>query len=271
MLSSGKSGQVMSIFDPEYETYQDVKNTLAWWAVPVWAALMYCLFYLVLQESHRRAILGLIPGLAEWKASAGAIVVLFMLAGIVSHIAVHVLEIHDHIYDRHLIRWRERYAREVMIPKLLDPYKVLLSDDVVAAARLNQGHTLRMLFYRFAGDRDTKIKQNLIVRFYERIAKYWLTQIVEIAAILLVVTTILYGAFFYTEPPPTGPGWMLLGIIVVVVINRMCIRILRKSVQEATQEEIADIHASCKDEFARALAELQAEYGGKGENHGSQA
>lgn len=247
----------MSVFKPEYETYQDVKSTLACWSVPVWAALMYCLFYVVLLDAHRTAILSLIPGLAAWTALVGSVVVLFVLAGVVSHTAVHIFEIHDHIYDRYIIRWRERYARERMIPKLLEPYRVLLGDDLVAAALRQQGDTLKSLFYPFAGDRDSRIRRNLVARFYERITKYWLTQVVEIAALLLVSCTVIYAGFFYSKPYPTRTGWMLVAVVVAVLINRLAIWGLRKSVWEATEDEIADIHRSCKSDFGKALEHLK--------------
>jgi hypothetical protein len=251
----------MSIFKPEYETYQDVKSTLAWWATPVWGLVVFATYFFVLLERHRAALLSLVPGLSEWVAQVGLVSALLLLGGVVAHFAAHVLEVHDHLYDRYVVKWRDRYAREKMIPFLLSPYQERLSREVMEAALAKPGKTLSKMFYPFAGDRDAKIKQNLIVRFYERITKYWLTQTVEVASLVLVAVTGGYGMTFYGPKDGKRAVSLILVAIAVIVINRIVAWRLRIGVWEATKAEIEDIHSSCKDEFESCLEQFCSEHG----------
>jgi len=250
----------MNIFKPEYETYQDVKNTLACWGTLVWFAVMAIFWYFVLLPTHRQAVTNW-PGIAAWVTKAGPVAALLVLAALTSQFMVHLLEVHDHIYDRLIIQWRDRYARKQMIPELLKPYLRELPSGFLNKAVQKPRRTLDVLFYRFAADRDTKIGHNLIVRFYERITKYWLTQIVEMAVLLFGTFMTVY-MLIYHEPM----SWARLlfglgGCAIVLCVNRVCVWLARKSVWCATKAEIDAIHSSCKVEFEQSLRELCQRYG----------
>jgi len=253
-------GGSMSIFKPEYETYQDVKNTLAWWGIPVWFVVMALFWYFVLLPTHRQAVTNW-PGIAAWVAKAGPVTALLVLAALTSQFMVHVLEVHDQIYDRFIVRWRDRYAREQMIPKLLKPYLEELHSGFLNKAVQNPRRTLDVLFYRFAADRDTKIGHNLIVRFYERITKYWLTQIVGVAVLLFGTSATVYMLICYEPMSRPRLLFVLGGCAIALCVNRVCVWLARKSVWCATKAEIAAIHSSCKDDFEQSLRELCQEYG----------
>jgi len=227
---------------PRYETYQDVKSTLSLWVTPVWAGMLLCLYYLILAEPHRQAVVKSLPEAEEWIGSTGVFGALVIVGGILSYVLVHLIELHDHVYDKYVIGWRDSYAKEKMIPALLAPYRAGCPDGFMEYAIGNPGKTLDRLFYRFASDRDTKIGKNLLVRFYERVTKYWLTQHLEIAVILLVVTSVLYQMAWSGG----SVRWftvVLVGSLLVFVTNRCIASSLRKDLWEVPQEEIEAIHA----------------------------
>jgi len=250
----------MSIFKPEYETYQDVKNTLAYWGTPVWFTVIAAFWYVVLLASHRRVIAHCLTE-ANWVTEPVTVTVIFVAAVAISQFMVHILEAHDKIYDRYVIKWRDRYARRQMIPELLQPYRAELPDPFLQWAEQNPRETLKTLFYRFAADRDARIGHNLIVRFYERVTKYWLTQIIEMAVLLFAGATLLYGLPCYGRQPPVSVLLVILAAGVVFVVNRLWSGALRKTIWEATRDEIAAIHSSCSDDFEDALKALCNEHG----------
>ncbi len=252
----------MSLFKPECETYQDVKNTLAWWGTPVWAGATMALWYMALLPDHRQAVIDLVPGVKEWGANVGVLAALLALSAFVSQVMVHILEVDDHLYDRYVIKWRDRYAREEMIPELLRPHAGKLPQGFSTTAIDSPRQTLKRLFYPFAADRDARIGQNFLVRFYERITKYWLTQVAEVALLLLAFLTALYAGIWRDWPWPASTAILMLMIILGLFIgNRLLAYLARRSVWEATQAEIQAIHSKCGADFKKALAKLGDEYG----------
>ncbi len=251
----------MSIFKPEYDTYQDVKSTLAWWSVLPWSTVVLVIYFAVLTEQHRSAVGNAIPGLPDWIADAGIITVAIVVGGIIAHVATHVLELHDHWYDRYIVRWRDRYAKEKMIPALIEPYRSKLPENAVELLGLQPGRTLKALFYPFASDRDMKIRKNLVVRFYERITKYWLSQMVEVACISLVLFTVTYATILWEWPPRDRIGGTVGAAVIVFVLAHIAAWQLRGVVWDATREEIQDIHDSYGAEFEQALVKYCASHG----------
>lgn len=243
----------MSIFKPEYDTYQDVKSTLAWWSVLPWSAAVLSGYFFVLTNQHQSVISNALPGLPEWIAATGTISVALIMGGVIAHLATHVLEIHDHWYDYYVVGWRERYAREKMIPALIEPYRSKLPDAATEIFCQHTGATLKALFYPFASDRDMKIRKNLVVRFYERITKYWLTQVVEIACLSLSLFAVVYACFLWQWPPPTRIIWTVGMSVIGFGLARLLAILQRDVVWQATLEEIQEIHASHQLEFEQAL------------------
>lgn len=251
----------MSIFKPEYETYQDVKSTLAWWSVLPWSAVVLVGYFVILTEQQRLAFTNAIPGLPEWLTQVGTFTVALLVGGIVAHVATHVLELHDHWYDKYLVRWRARYARDQMIPALIQPCLSGLPERAVQVLEQHPGATLKALFYPFASDRDMKIRKNLVVRFYERITKYWLSQMIEVACLTLAMLAVIYASILWQWPPPARITWTLVAAAIVFLVARIASWRLRSVIWEATKDEIQDIHSSHEAEFKQALVTYLATHG----------
>lgn len=251
----------MGLLKPQYETYQDVKATLAWWSMPIWSFFAFAMYFFVLSDAHRLALVAAIPGVADWVAKSSAIAIILALGGSIAYFTTHIVELHDKWYDRYIVQWRDNYARTKMIPELLRPYDAKLPRNAVELLSRKPSATLSALFYRFASDRDMTIRKNLVVRFYERITKYWLSQMTEIACLSFIFSAAAYSTLSgaWPAPPPT-----ILSVIVAVgilVAARIVAHHLRRRVWEATRDEIGDIHESHAAEFEQALVACCQENG----------
>lgn len=175
---------------------------------------------------------------------------------------VHVLEVHDHIYDKYIVRWRKKYVLEYIIPELLAPSRDRLPANAIEVAKQNWKLCMKRLFYHFATDYEPQINQNLLVRFYERVTKYWLSQLAEVALILLAILTVAYGILEFLMwglAFPVRLLWFLISIAVVFLVVKWISIVLRKTVWDATRDEIeAIIHHK---DFNARLTEFCDEVG----------
>jgi hypothetical protein len=119
------------------------------------------------------------------------------------------------------------------------------------------------LYYPYVGDRDLKIPKNKLVRFYEVVTVYWLTQINEIVLLALSAMVVYYGF--------RGPSEILYRttlfsdlviVIVAFVVNRAWVRSSRSKVRRATEEEIWAILDSpdLRNDLERRLVRICQDY-----------
>ena len=100
---------------------------------------------------------------------------------VLGYFLVVFFEVHDMVYDRFIVKWRYYYDIDFILPRLTRPLANKLSSTFYIQAERNKYEFMKP-FYVFVGDGDGefRISANLRVRFYERILKYWITQISEI-------------------------------------------------------------------------------------------
>jgi hypothetical protein len=254
----------MNIFKPKYDTYQDVKDNLAWWSTFLFLILEIILFALVLTPNHRHAILNIpIPGFAQWLNKTGFLAALFIIALILAQVLVHIAGVHDKFYDRYFVQWRRRYDSHFIIPKLLKPYHSMLSPEFEAAAQGDIYKSMRKLFYDFVQDRDCMIAKNLVVRFYEKITLYWLCQMVEFCSLTLFVCSVAYWAvgYFREWPSITFPIQALMCAAIGGIVGRLLSHSMRLQVKRATEDEIDAIHTRCKQAFEESLTKYSHSLG----------
>lgn len=256
----------MSIFEPKFDTYQDVRTALTWWSIPIWMAMMFAIYFGVLPAGLRATLKAGLPGLAEWLRSAGSLVVAFVVACVLSQLMIHIIEIHDKVYDRWFVGWRRRYDSQFILPALLEPLEDELPPGALSVAQANPEESMRLLYYAFVRDRDMKIAKNLVVRFYEVVTKYWLTQLLEVAALIVAI----FDAGYALADRALGKGlrpslvWTLAGAILAWLLGRASALLMRPKVAHCTMEEIDAIHKDCVEAFRRAV-------GGFFRNHGIDA
>jgi hypothetical protein len=225
-----------------YDSYQDVRHNLFLYSVPFLVAAGFFSFTCVLPVEEQQAVtraLAYLQSSEPWKGIVGGTVVFAAFAFILTEL----FQVHDQLYDKFVIKWRYRYATDFILPRLTHPFASRVNYRFYEEAEEHVRDFQARLYYPFVGDRDTKIPKNSLVRFYEVITVYWLTQINEFVLLLLAVLVIFYR---FKGPTDLNYRGILLNdaivIFLCIVLNRIWIRFSREKVRRATEEEIRAIH-----------------------------
>jgi hypothetical protein len=243
----------------EYDDYQDVRHNLFLYSSPVLIAAGFLLFFFVLPQAHQDAITRWQETVSThplWKGGSGLAVLVFL-----TYLLVEVVKIHDRFYDKHLVRWRYRYDTDFILPRLVLPFGNRLDYRFFEEAEEHLGKFMEELWYPFVGDRDTKIAKNKLVRFYERVTAYWLTQMNELVLLLLTVTI---AAYYLLGPDQLAfKAQLMVPMLVVVtlfVLNRRLVRASREGTRSATEDEIRAIVTDHKEDLEQRLRSVCATY-----------
>lgn len=231
-----------------YKTYQDVKNNLVYWTFILLVASSAIIYFLFLNSIQQDALVSLITNIGAnplFATIAGAILIsIYFLA---AYLLVYIFQIHDVLYDKFIIRWRERYDIEFIIPRITESFKQQLPKNFTDFT--SHYHEKFMVpFYKFVGDRQNGISENTRIRFYESVTPYWATQLNEIFILsFLVITPIFvlqptHGGFNLT----TFSLFMLI-LIFLALLNRWFIRLTLVNTKKRTEEEIDEILSKSKN------------------------
>jgi hypothetical protein len=239
-----------------YDTYQDVRKNLFFYSIPSLIVAGFFCYWRILPPGHQRAISSLFSYISHndfWNGvfGTGAGIVLFSLA---AYLLTEIFQVHDQWWDKYIRRWRYYYAIDYILPRLVQPFGCHLNYRFREEAEKRVRIFQEDLYYPFVGDRDVKIPKNKLVRFYEVITPYWLTQINELVICVLGLVVVFY-AF---KGPADKEYWSLLlsdsGILVLAfIVNRLLARGALGKVRRATEEEIRAIH-----EDGKLLGELES-------------
>jgi hypothetical protein len=240
--------------------YQDVKANLQWYTTII-SALVGLLFYsFVLPDGHRQSLNTIFEQIPSSKiVGSGVIMVLF---GFLGWVLIFGFEIHDKVYDHYFTRWRFYYDLDFILPTLFRPLTHKLDKRFFKVAQNNRYEFMKP-FYHFVADyeHEHKVKENLIVRFYEAVTKYWITQINEILLFLLLLLTFMYWRVYNSFDLPLNTIIVTNFVIVVLfLINRWFVRSTREAVRLATIDEIEDIHLSFLKELEQDLRRIHEEF-----------
>ena len=240
-MASGESAWLAWVARPK--VYQDVQRSLHFFTVWLVLALAVLVYELELPPHHRRFLGSLFGALqrAQWAVGTG---VVLALVGAISWLLIFHWEVYDKWWDRHVVRWREYYSVDFIIPRLYRPFGARLGTPFYTRAEERPRDFMKP-FYFFVGDGDDKLRigQNLITRFYVRVTKYWVVQIVEVLLVVLLLSAVPYAVYFAAYDVPTG---RLLAFVLIVALwllaNSISARSTLRAVREATEEEIEAIH-----------------------------
>lgn len=245
-----------------YETYQDVRNNVFKYSVVLlnvagWAVLAWVVPPAV--QSWLASLVGqLLP--EPWKALVNTVGVLGVFA-LVAFALVELFKVHDRFYDKYIIRWRASYDSGFILPALAKPFAGRLDERFFKMLKTHREEFMYALWYPFVSDRDTKIGKNDLVRFYERVTIYWLTQMNELVVLVVIVAAGLGWAL----GPVTPEYRAILRTVTVVALlcgglNRLWVRSSREGVREATAVEIEAVTTEHLPELERRLAMLCAKH-----------
>jgi hypothetical protein len=261
MASEGSSWPVW-VARPK--VYQDVQRSLHFFTVWLGLVLAVLVYELELPPDHRRFLGSLFGALqrAQWAVGTG-----FVLAvvGAIGWLLIFHWEVYDKWWDKHLVRWRYYYSVDFIIPRLYGPFDPRLGTAFYKRAEERPRDFMKP-FYFFVGDGDDKLRisQNLITRFYVRVTKYWVAQIVEVLLVVLLLSAVPYAVYFAAYDVPTG---RLLAFVLIVAVllfaDSIAARSTLSAVREATEEEIEAIHCDPERfaELERRTQQLCADLG----------
>jgi hypothetical protein len=241
----------------DYQSYQDVRKNLFWYWLGVLVVGFLGLSF-VLPDAHRRAVESLVKRMAAGTPleSVAGVTVGGVVLVAVAFLLAEVLKFHDLWYDKYVTRWRQRFSGSSIFPRLVEPFISRTPPGrLITEAERNAAKFLERLYYPFVGDIDGKVPKNKVLRFYEAVTVYWITQINEIVMVFLAIVVGLY-AFGYHARVDHGYAIRLLQTLVTLItllfLNRVFVRFAVGSVAKTVDEEIAAIH-----EDPRLLADLQ--------------
>jgi hypothetical protein len=246
-----------------YDTYQDVRRNLFLYSTPFLVVAGFFTFFYVLPPAHQRIVVSVLESISNsqpWKGLAGAGLGLFLFVGL-AFLMTEIFQVHDQWYDKHIIKWRYRYDIDFILPRLIRPFASGTNYRFYNVAETQD--FLTELYYPFVGDRDLKIAKNKLVRFYEVVTVYWLTQINEIVLVLLTLLIVVYR---YLGPADLAYRTRLLDVFVAVgcglILNRMWAGSSKEKVRHATEEEIRAIHddAALLKDLDRRLGRVCRDY-----------
>jgi len=243
--------ELIAMYPFKFETYQDVKSNLA--AATVVILFCTCLAaYYVLPPQHRNALRSL--SWPSWVKGVGLLVILSVVSGIL----VYGIQIHDEVYDRYVVRWRQSYDLDVILKGLCTPFNGKLDSHFYEVASQNRDEFMEALFYPYVHDRDPKVLQNTLVRFYERITNYWAIQIAEIFAYLLLILAAIYFPIYRRLSLSPGRLIVLLVIFCLILgLTNSLSKMARASVRKITEQEIIQIHNGYDDTHTGYLVDLE--------------
>ncbi len=248
-----------------YDSYQDVRHNLFLYSTPFLVVAGFFAFFFVLPPAHQQKVVSVLEAISNsqpWKGilGAGFGLVVFVAA---AFLMTELFQVHDQWYDKYIVRWRHRYATDFILPRLIQPWASHANYRFFEAAETNTRRFQEQLYYPFVGDRDLKIPKNKLVRFYEVVTVYWLTQINEIVLIILIAATMFYR---YQGPTDLAYRTLLLNDFITVsgalVLNRAWVRSAREKVRRATEEEIRAIHddAGLRQDLENRLIKVCNDY-----------
>jgi len=247
---------------PIPKQYQDVKTRLSFYTAIILAASLILFYFIVLSSEHREIVgklfLGKIP--SPQIIGSGIIFLVFALLG---WFMIFLLDIHNK-YDRYIVKWRYYYALDFILPTLVRPFTKKLSGRFFTLAKdKNNISDFMKIYYYFVADCDHRISENAIIRFYESITKYWITQINEIILFIFILLTFLYYLICDISEITINPNFIVYPIffaLLLFFINRLYILSVLKNVRERTVDEIEEIHTNYLNELEQKLKELHKKF-----------
>lgn len=198
----------------------------------------------------------------EWLPKLVTDVSMVAILGFVSWLLIFIFEMHDKIYDRYVIKWRYYYDLDFILPTLTRPFACDMDPQFFFTAQQHMYEFMKP-YYDFVGDGERKypITKNLLVRFYESVTKYWITQINEI---LLIGAFVLDWVYFFIYRSLQLPIDMVavwsLTLPVLFFINRIAAAHFRNSVRRSTLDEIEDIQRLYPEQLREAFRDLHSKF-----------
>jgi len=239
------------------KTYQDVKKSLMWYTI-ILLNIIAILFYFLIFSPTQRNFVSSFMGTIEKPVSLIGPGMSLTFFTFVAWLLISIIEIHDKVYDNYFVKWRYWYSIDFIFPTLFRPFTDNLPNHFFEEAK-SHVYDFMKVFYYFVGDYETKININLALRFYEKVTKYWITQINEILLFFSFIVILILKYFGDLKSNIAFNGLVI--IIIFYLINRFFVKNTKIPVRTATNDEIEDIHKNHLSELEDELKNLCRKYG----------
>ncbi|MFH2107609.1 MAG: hypothetical protein ABII93_02970 [Chrysiogenia bacterium] len=228
-----------------YDTYQDVRKNLNKYSIPILIISGFYCYFFIIPIQHKIFISSKLGELIKdpvWTGLLGTTFGLIIFT-IFSVLLTEVFQVHDKFYDKYFIKWRKQYDIDIILYRLMQPLSHAINYRFYEEAENHKDEFLERLFYPFVGDRDLKIPKNLLIRFYEVVTIYWLTQIIEFIIVFLTLISAIYFSLWSTDSLfCINLNKVLFTLILFFILNRVWKNCILKQVKIATIAEIRAIH-----------------------------
>jgi hypothetical protein len=244
----------------EYDTYQQVRRNLKS-ILFVLLAMAGFGFGLIGPDVWRGAFVALLPlDLSKLEAVLKIVTTVLLAPSLLAFVAVEFFRLHD-LYDRHVVRWRERLDVDFILPRLYMPFAEHVDRRFLDVAESNRPDCMERLFYPFVRDVEPLIHPNLVRRFWEAATWYWATQLLELVLLATLVVAILLSIFLdlsnlERQRLQLGEASTLL----LLLANRYAIRKMRASVRQRTAEELNAIVTEQRGALQQRMRDLANSY-----------
>lgn len=244
-------------------TYQQVKANLHWYMGFASGIVAVLIYGFLVPDVQRHAVERFVQ--SHTSASMPKLITdtsMVAILGFLCWLSIFIFEVHDKLYDRYVIRWRHYYDLDFILPTLTRPFACHLDPRFFRTAEQSMYEFMKP-YYEFVGDgeREYSITKNLLVRFYESVTKYWITQINEILIIAAFILNLFYF-FVYQRiqlPTDTVAVWELV-LPILFFLNRIAADRSRISVRRATLDEIEDIQRRYPDRLEELFRTLHSKF-----------
>lgn len=175
---------------PDQTTPSGMHRTLTAVAA-LWSFLWLNGFYhLVLSPEHRASVA---EAARPLRSTGGELVSFAAVAVVLAFFGIHVLKVHQSVYDRHLVKWRQRHDADFILRRLFAPYAHALVQHFDEILKRKSLEILRKVFCPFVTHGRSLIDARLIQRFYRALTVYWISQLNEMALLLWFLSAALYA------------------------------------------------------------------------------
>jgi hypothetical protein len=229
-----------------YKTYQDVRTRLFQYTIVLFNVAGFLSYFFILSPSHQAALTALASKALSnplWSETLKGSLGIGLFTGL-AYLLVEIFKVHDHVYDKYVVRWRLRYDTDFILPRLCRRFLSRMGVRFFEQAAPNLYAFMNALFYPYVQDykeKEPRIDQNYLVRFYERVTGYWMTQMNEITLVALALLVLLYGTLWNDGTAPARLFWPLVSLMLLFALNRLLVGLTRESVRQTTSDEIEAI------------------------------
>jgi hypothetical protein len=239
----------------DVQKFSSVKTNLAVFAAIWLSCLEYATWAWFLTPDQRQMALTALAqiGLEQVSSVPGVLGVNYLVGWVLIELDTYK------VWDDFAVRWRKKYAIELVILPLLSHQDKLQDDQYKCLAKFRKD-AMGKLFYRFMDESSPQIERRLVTRAHTALQYYWACHLLEMALCAGLVATALLAAVDTAQGRPTdGVSVWFAALAAAAGVNRWKLRpILKEVLKRATNNEVEAIREAHQADLDVTIEELRA-------------